>query len=116
MQFNGQDKYSDGMAVFLLTSDDVARNYGLEGKCRLLRPMPLDKSRLPHDLTTFITTQVSAKKTGPLCLITSQLLRGVRNSIQLLMKMVFIGRLKTPLFLNDLWGSPVHFPVGYVLV
>jgi hypothetical protein len=63
IQFNGQDKYSDGMAVFLLTSDDVARYYGLEGKCRLLRPMPLDKSRLPQDLTTFITTQVSAKKT-----------------------------------------------------
>ncbi|TKU29677.1 MULTISPECIES: hypothetical protein [unclassified Citrobacter] len=63
LQFNGHDKYSDGMAVFLLASDDVARNYGLEGKCRLLRPMPLDKSCLSQDLTSFFTTQVSAKKT-----------------------------------------------------
>lgn len=63
LQFNGHQKYSDGMAVFLLTIDDVARIYGLKSKCHLLRPMPLDKSCLPQDLTTFFTTQVSAKKT-----------------------------------------------------
>ncbi|NTZ51634.1 MULTISPECIES: type VI secretion protein [Citrobacter freundii complex] len=61
LQFNGQNSYSDGMAAFLLVSDDVARNYSLKGKCRLLRPMPLDKSCLTQDLTTFFTTQVCAK-------------------------------------------------------
>lgn len=63
LQFNGYQNYSDGMAVFLLTSDDVARIYGLNGKCHFLRPMPLDKACLPQDLTTFFTTQVSAINT-----------------------------------------------------
>lgn len=71
LQFNGYQNYSDGMAVFLLTSDDVARIYGLNGKCHFLRPMPLDKACLPQDLTTFFTTQVSAINTKTLCLMAS---------------------------------------------
>lgn len=63
MQFNHEGGYSDGAAIFLLSSDDTVRNYNLHGKCRWLRPMPLDKSKLSSELNDFFNIQICAIKT-----------------------------------------------------
>ncbi|MDP1265281.1 type VI secretion protein, partial [Klebsiella pneumoniae] len=51
IQLNGGTAYSDGLAVLLLTSDDVAQRYHLPHSSRLLRPMPLDMTNFEDDIT-----------------------------------------------------------------
>lgn len=60
IQLNGGTAYSDGLAVLLLTSDDVAQKYHLPHSSRLLRPMPLDMTNFEDDITLFLETQTVA--------------------------------------------------------
>lgn len=63
IQLNGGTAYSDGLAVLLLTSDDVAQKYHLPHSSRLLRPMPLDMTNFEDDITLFLETQTVACQT-----------------------------------------------------
>lgn len=63
MQLQGEDRYSDGLAALLFTSDDVAQKYALPHCVRLLRPMLLDMSQFAEDLTLFLNTQSQARQT-----------------------------------------------------
>lgn len=63
IQLNGGTAYSDGVAVLLLTSDDVAQKYHLPHSSRLLRPMPLDMTNFEDDITLFLETQTVACQT-----------------------------------------------------
>ncbi|EOW6772190.1 type VI secretion protein [Cronobacter muytjensii] len=63
LQLSGGQRYSDGLAALLLTSDDVANKYHLSHSARLLRPMSLDMSCFDSDLRVFLQTQVSACRT-----------------------------------------------------
>ncbi|WP_145523076.1 type VI secretion protein [Yersinia rohdei] len=63
MQLQGGDRYSDGLAALLFTSDDVAQKHALPHSVRLLRPMPLDVNNLAEELTLFLTTQTQARQT-----------------------------------------------------
>ncbi|NHV91373.1 type VI secretion protein [Cronobacter dublinensis] len=63
LQLSGGQRYSDGLAALLLTSDDVANKYHLSHSARLLRPMSLDMNCFDSDLRVFLQTQVSACRT-----------------------------------------------------
>ncbi len=65
IQLNGGTAYSDGLAVLLLTSDDVAQKYHLPHSSRLLRPMPLDMTNFEDDITLFLETQTVASPGRP---------------------------------------------------
>ncbi|NWA05438.1 hypothetical protein [Pseudomonas gingeri] len=60
LQVHGEAAYSDGLAGLLLCPDSLARAWELPVKGALLRPMPLDASRLGSELTLFLNTQPSA--------------------------------------------------------
>lgn len=60
MQLSGGEHYSDGLAVLLLTSDDVAHQYRLSHTARLLRPMPLDRNAVDTEFPLFLDTQTAA--------------------------------------------------------
>ena len=64
MQMWGEERYSDGLAALLFTTDDVAQKYSLPHSIRLLRPMQLDMHHFDEDLTLFLTTQVQARQTA----------------------------------------------------
>lgn len=63
MQLQGEGRYSDGLAVLLFTTDDVAHQYTLPHQARLLRPMSWDVNNLKQELTLFLTTQTQAQRT-----------------------------------------------------
>jgi hypothetical protein len=63
IQLQGNERYSDGLAALLLTTDDVANKYSLSHRIRLLRPMRLDINTLINDLVLFLTTQALALQT-----------------------------------------------------
>lgn len=63
MQLQGGERYSDGLAALLFTSDDVVQKYALPHCVRLLRPMPLDVDNLADEMTLFLTTQTQACQT-----------------------------------------------------
>ncbi|HDI3031681.1 TPA: hypothetical protein PL572_000280 [Cronobacter turicensis] len=63
MQLGGEENYSDGLAVLLLVSDDVARNCLMPHPVRLLRPMQLDTTRFETELKVFLQTQTAACRT-----------------------------------------------------
>lgn len=62
LQLQGKETYSDGLGIFLLTTDDVAQKHQLPVKGRLLRPMSTEEKSLQHDLTLFMETQVISQK------------------------------------------------------
>ncbi|MCS3433649.1 hypothetical protein [Klebsiella sp. BIGb0407] len=62
-QLHGGEKYSDALAVLLLVSDDVETLYRLNHDVRFLRPMGLNKIRLPEELALFFSTQTQANST-----------------------------------------------------
>lgn len=62
LQQQGKDTYSDGLGIYLLTTDDVAQKYQLPIKGRLLRPMTADTDSLQSDLTLFMETQVLSQR------------------------------------------------------
>lgn len=62
-QLNGGDRYSDALAVLLLTTDDVTSQYRFEHHARLLRPMALDSERQHEDLAMYFSTQTQANRT-----------------------------------------------------
>jgi hypothetical protein len=62
LQLRGEDNYSDGLAIFLLTTDDEAEKYRLPVAGRLLRPMPLVVDDAKNELTLFMETQPLARK------------------------------------------------------
>lgn len=64
MQLHGGHAYSDGLAVLMLTSDDVAQKYGIAHPARLLRPMSLNMSQLPAELELFLETQTVARQSA----------------------------------------------------
>lgn len=64
IQMQGQERYSDGLAALLLTSDDVALKYSIGHQTRLLRPMPWDINHFGEELELFITTQTQALRTS----------------------------------------------------
>lgn len=63
VQMQGQDRYSDGLAVLLLTSDDVALKYSIAHQARLLRPASWDVNHFGEELQLFLTTQTQALRT-----------------------------------------------------
>lgn len=63
MQMHGQERYSDGLAALLLTSDDVALKYSIAHQTRLLRPMTWDLDLFGEELELFLTTQAQALRT-----------------------------------------------------
>ncbi|MDF1897148.1 hypothetical protein [Rahnella contaminans] len=62
LQQHGKEKYSDGLGIFLLTTDDVAQKYLLSLKGRLLRPMTTEAKSIQPDLSLFMETQVLSQK------------------------------------------------------
>ncbi len=64
MQMWGEERYSDGLAALLFTTDDVSQKYSLSHSIRLLRPMQLDMHHFDEDLTLFLTTQAQARQTA----------------------------------------------------
>ncbi|MGL5424614.1 MAG: hypothetical protein ACRDAJ_16830 [Serratia fonticola] len=57
VQLEGGAMYSDGLGIFLLTSDDAAKKHALPITGRLLRPMRLDPQHLESELALFFDTQ-----------------------------------------------------------
>ncbi|VXD06309.1 conserved hypothetical protein [Enterobacterales bacterium 8AC] len=64
LQLQGGEEYSDGLAVLLLVTDDVARTCQLAETGRLLRPMPLNVPQADSELALFMTTQSLACRAG----------------------------------------------------
>lgn len=62
LQLRGEDNYSDGLTIFLLTTDDEAEKHRLPVAGRLLRPMPLVVADAKNELTLFMETQPLACK------------------------------------------------------
>ncbi|PVZ79331.1 hypothetical protein C9426_33960 [Serratia sp. S1B] len=65
LQLEGEERYSDGLSVFLLTPDDAAKKHALPVTGRLLRPMLLDPQHLASEMALFFDTQpLSLKAPG----------------------------------------------------
>lgn len=64
LQLHGDENYSDGLAVFLLTTDDMAQKHQLPIQGRLLRPMQLNIEQAESELTLFMETQSLACRAG----------------------------------------------------
>ncbi|WP_206768533.1 MULTISPECIES: hypothetical protein [Pseudomonas] len=62
LQLQGESAYSDGLAALLLCPDKSALAWELPVIGGLLRPMPLDIKRLPHELPIFLQTQTNARQ------------------------------------------------------
>ncbi len=66
LQMEGEGEYSDGLAALLIGTDDSTRRLPMRVTGRLLRPMPLEMTRLESDLGLFLDTQVDARQAGGL--------------------------------------------------
>ncbi|CNF22041.1 Uncharacterised protein [Yersinia rohdei] len=64
LQLHGDEDYSDGLAVFLLTTDDMAQKHQLPIQGRLLRPMQLNIEQAESELALFMETQSLACRAG----------------------------------------------------
>ena len=63
VQLQGKNDYSDGLAVFLLATDDTDEKYPLNSIARVLRPRPLDTAELASDLASFLRIQTLSHQT-----------------------------------------------------
>ncbi len=64
LQLHGDENYSDGLAVFLLMTDDMAQKHQLPIQGRLLRPMQLNIAQAESELALFMETQSLACRAG----------------------------------------------------
>ncbi|AKJ43184.1 hypothetical protein [Pragia fontium] len=63
IQLHGKDDYSDGLAIFLLATDDIEQKYNLKTIARILRPMLLDMDNLKTELEVFLYMQTTSHQT-----------------------------------------------------
>lgn len=91
-QTQGKGRYSDILATFLLTSDDVATKYQLTHDACLLRPMSLDMGDIDKSLDTFFSTQIQACATA--CIIGDQVAWGDLYPVLLESAAIYTGHWK----------------------
>ncbi|AKH63910.1 MULTISPECIES: hypothetical protein [Photorhabdus] len=61
MQIESNEQFSEGLAVFLIATDDLTKKFNLAEKARIYRPMEIYSEDFEQEFQIFISTQLPAK-------------------------------------------------------
>ncbi|KMW72191.1 hypothetical protein TI10_16705 [Photorhabdus luminescens subsp. luminescens] len=62
LQIENTGRFSEGLGVLLMATDDLAQKFELTEKARIYRPMEIDSENFEQQFKTFINTQLSTKE------------------------------------------------------